>query len=125
MRSGKGSPRLFPPVRLYRPSETNRPPLTNIRHRKHPRHAGPVDPVLIGSAVVTGKPVFPVASMSTPFGRAARVEVGPQVRLRVRRRGPLAELELAELTQRHIQRLIDGLGGLHTGVAPIDWLAEG
>ena len=63
--------------------------------------------------------------MSTPFGRTARVEVGPQVRPRRKRRGPLAELELAELTQLSIQRLIDGLGGLHTGVAPIDWLAEG
>lgn len=92
---------------------------------RDPRHAGPVDPALIGTAVVSGVPVYPVASMSTPFGRTARVEVGPQVRLRRKRRGPLAELELAELTQRHIQRMIDGLGGLHTGVTPIDWLAEG
>ena len=99
--------------------------IVSAQGTRDPRHAGAVDPTLIGSAVVTGKPVFPVASMSTPFGRAARVEVGPQVRPRVRRRGPLAELELAELAQRHIQRLIDGLGGLHTGVAPIDWLAEG
>ncbi|MEY2581572.1 MAG: hypothetical protein QOE09_1421 [Ilumatobacteraceae bacterium] len=92
---------------------------------RNPRHAGPIDPLLIGCAVTTGSPVYPVASMSTPFGRTTRVEVGPQVRPRRKRRGPLAELELAELTQRHIQRLIDGLGGLHTGVAPIDWLAEG
>ena len=99
--------------------------IVSAQGTRDPRHAGAVDPNLIGSAVVTGKPVFPVASMSTPFGRAARVEVGPQVRPRVRRRGPLAELELAELTQRHVQRLIDSLGGLHTGVAPIDWLAEG
>ena len=99
--------------------------IASAKGTRDPRHAGAVDPALIGSAVVTGTPVFPVASMSTPFGRAARVEVGPQVRPRVKRRGPLAELELAELTQRHIQRLIDGLGGLHTGVTPIDWLAEG
>jgi hypothetical protein len=92
---------------------------------RNPRHAGPVDAALIGTAVVSDVPVYPVASISTPFGRTARVEVGPQVRPRRRRRGPLAELELAEQTQRHIQRLIDGLGGLHTGVAPIDWLAEG
>lgn len=92
---------------------------------RNPRHAGPIDPALIGAAVISGTPVYPVASMSTPFGRSARVEVGPQVRPARKRRGPLAELELAELTQRHIQRLIDGLGGLHTGVAPIDWLAEG
>jgi hypothetical protein len=92
---------------------------------RNPRHAGPIDPALIGAAVVSGTPVYPVASMSTPFGRTARVEVGPQVRPTRKRRGPLADFELAELTQRHIQRLIDGLGGLHTGVAPIDWLAEG
>jgi hypothetical protein len=91
----------------------------------NPRHAGPVDHALIGTAVVSGTPVYPVASMSTPLRRTTRVEVGPQVRPRRKRRGPLAELELADLTQRHIQRVIDGLGGLHTGLAPIDWLAEG
>ena len=92
---------------------------------RSPRHAGRVDPRLVGAAVLNRTPVFPVASMSSAVGRAARVEVGPQVRSRRRRRGPLAELELSELTQRHIQRMLDGLGGLQTGVAPIDWLAEG
>lgn len=90
-----------------------------------PRHAGSIDHTLIGAAVTSGAPVFPVASMSSWFGRAARVEVGPQVRPHRKRRGPLAELELADVTQKHIQRMLDGLGGLHTGVAPIDWLAEG
>jgi hypothetical protein len=99
--------------------------VVSAKGTRNPRHAGPVDPALIGAAVISGTPVYPVASMSTPFGRTARVEVGPQVRPGRKRRGPLAEFELAELTQRHIQRLIDGLGGLHTGVAPIDWLAEG
>jgi hypothetical protein len=99
--------------------------VVSARGTRDPRHAGPVDPALVGTAVVSDVPVYPIASMSTPFGRTARVEVGPQVRLRRKRRGPLAELELAELTQRHIQRMIDGLGGLHIGVAPIDWLAEG
>ena len=99
--------------------------VVSTRGTRNPRHAGPVDPALIGTAVVTGTPVFPVASMSSPIGRAARVEVGPQIRPQRKRRGPLAELELAEITQRHIQRLLDGLGGMHTGVAPVDWLAEG
>lgn len=94
-------------------------------HTSNPRHAGAVDHELVGAAVTTGSPVFPVASMSSLFGRGARVEVGPQVRPHRKRRGPLAELELADVTQRHLQRLLDGLGGLHTGVAPIDWLAEG
>ena len=91
----------------------------------NPRHAGAIDHAMISSAVTSGRPVFPVASISTPFTRTARVEVGPPVRPHRKRRGPLADLELADLTQRHIQRMLDGLGGLHTGVAPIDWLAEG
>jgi hypothetical protein len=99
--------------------------VVSAKSTRDPRHAGPVDPALIRTAIVSGTAVYPVASMSTPFGRTARVEVGAAVRPRQKRRGPLAELELAEHTQLSIQRLIDGLGGLHTGVAPIDWLAEG
>ena len=99
--------------------------VVSTRGTRNPRHAGPVDPALIATAVVTGTPVFPVASMSSPMGRAARVEVGPQIRPQRKRRGSLAELELAEIAQRHIQRLLDGLGGMHTGVTPVDWLAEG
>jgi hypothetical protein len=99
--------------------------VVSTRGTRNPRHAGAIDPALIGTAVSAGTPVFPVASMSSPIGRAARVEVGPQMRPNRKRRGPLTELELAEVTQRHIQRLLDGLGGLHTGVAAVDWLAEG
>jgi 1-acyl-sn-glycerol-3-phosphate acyltransferase len=99
--------------------------VVSARGTRNPRHAGAVDPALIGTAVSTSTPVFPVASMSSPIGRAARVEVGAQMRPTRKRRGPLAELELADVTQRHIQRLLDGFGGLHTGVAPVDWMAEG
>ena len=99
--------------------------VVSTRGTRNPRHAGAVDPALIATAVVTGAPVFPVASLSSPMGRAARVEVGAQIRPQHKRRGSLAELELAEVAQRHIQRLLDGLGGLRTGVAPVDWLAEG
>lgn len=99
--------------------------VVSAKGTRDPRHAGVVDPKLVATAIASHTPVYPVASISSLFGRAARVEVGPVVRPRRKRRGPLADLELAELTQLHIQRLIDGLGGLHTGVAPIDWLAEG
>jgi 1-acyl-sn-glycerol-3-phosphate acyltransferase len=91
----------------------------------HPRHAGAIDHRLLAAAVLAKAPVFPVASMSSVVGRAARVEIGPQLRPRHKRRGPLAEVELAEMAQQHIQRLLDGLGGMQTGMAPIDWLAEG
>lgn len=91
----------------------------------HRRHAGKVAHELVGQAVMAGVPVFPVATMSSTIGRAARVEVGPQVRPRRKRRGPLAEVELAEQVQHHLQRMLDGFGGTQTGVAPLDWLAEG
>ena len=91
----------------------------------HPRNAGKVPHELVGPAVVAGVPVFPVATMSSTVGRAARVEIGPAVRARRKRRGPLAEVELADQVQHHLQRMLDGFGGVQTGVAPIDWLAEG
>ena len=92
----------------------------------HARHAGEVDHTLVGAAVMAGAPVFPVATMSSSISRTARAEVGPQVRPRRKRRGPLAEVELAEQVQHHVQRMLDGFGGMQTGVAPLDWLtAEG
>ena len=95
------------------------------RATSHPRHAGPVDHELIGAAITTGVAVIPVASMSSVMGRAARAEVGAAIRPRRKRRGPLADLEVAEAVQRHLQKMLDELGGVHTGMAPIDWLAEG
>lgn len=92
---------------------------------RHPRHAGAVDVPMVGAAVLAGAAVHPVASMSSPIGRSARVQVGPAVRARTKRRGPLAEVEVAEATQHHLQRLLDELGGMQTGMAPLDWLGEG
>ena len=91
----------------------------------HPRHAGTVDHELVGSAVRAGVRVLPVASMSSVFGRAARADVGPAVRPRRARRGPLAEVELAESVQRQLQKMLDEFGGVQTGVGAVDWLAEG
>jgi hypothetical protein len=92
---------------------------------RHPRHAGTVDVSMVGAAVMAGVGVHPVASMSSPIGRSARVQVGAAVRPRTKRRGPLAEVEIAEATQQHLQRLLDELGGVQTGMAPLDWLGEG
>ena len=90
----------------------------------HPRLAGSVDHRLVAGAVLARVPVLPVATMSTPIGRAARVEVGAPVLAPRRRRGPLAEVELADEVQRRLQKMLDELGGLRTGVGPIDWLGE-
>jgi len=91
----------------------------------HPRHAGSVDPLIVGAAVTTRSAVLPVASMSTLLNRSARAEIGPVVTARTKRRGPLAEIELAETVQRRLQTMLDELGGAQTGVAPIVWLGEG
>ena len=91
----------------------------------HPRHAGVVDHEIVGAAVMSGVHVFPVASMSARLGRSARADVGPMVRNRHNRRGPLAEVELSEAVQRSLQKMLDEFGGTYTGVAPIDWLGEG
>jgi hypothetical protein len=99
--------------------------LISCQPTNHARHAGTIDHHLVGAAVVAGVPVFPVATMSSAVSRTARAEVGPQVRPRRKRRGPLAEVELAEQVQHHLQRMLDGFGGVQTGVAPLDWLAEG
>jgi hypothetical protein len=92
---------------------------------RHPRHAGAVDPALIAMAAATGSPVFPVASMSSPLGRSARVEVAAAVRPKRKRRGPLGDIELAEAVQHQLQKVLDGLGGMRTGWSAIDYLGEG
>ncbi len=87
----------------------------------HPRRVGRVDHRLIAAAVATSSAVFPAATASSPWGRSARIELGPAVRPGRRRRGPLTELELADQVERRIQRLLDEFGGTQTGT-PLDWL---
>ena len=86
-----------------------------------PRRVGTVDHRLIGSALAAGAAVLPAASTSSPFGRMARVELAGPVRPPRKRRGPLAELELADEIQRRIASLLDELGDIGTGT-PLDWL---
>lgn len=74
------------------------------------RAVGEIDHHLVGAAVATGAPVLPAATMSAPLRRGARVEIGPRIRPARRRRGPLAELELADQARAAIADLLDGLG---------------
>lgn len=87
----------------------------------HPRRVGRVDHRLIGAAVATRTAVFPAVTASSPWGRSARIEIGPVARPTKRRRGPLIELELADLVEQRIQRMLDELGGAQTGTV-LDWL---
>ena len=88
------------------------------------RHAGAVDHALLAAAGATGVAVHPVATLSSRLARSARVTIGPAMRPRRGRRGPLAEVELAEDVQRAIQRMLDGLGLIRTGNTVIDLMAR-
>jgi hypothetical protein len=87
----------------------------------HPRRVGRVDHRLIGAAVATKAAVFPAATASSPWSRSSRIEVGTAMRPGRRRRGPLIELELADMVEQRIQRILDEFGGTRTGT-PLDWL---
>lgn len=99
--------------------------LISAEGTSHHRQAGVVPHELVAPAVIAKVPVFPVVAMSSFIGRSARVDVGAAVRQRHKRRGPLDEVELAEQVQHHLQRMLDGYGGVQSGFGPIDWLAEG
>ena len=91
----------------------------------NPRYAGVVDHALVAAAVRENVPVHVAATLSTMISRQARVEVAGALRSRKKRRGPLAEVELAEHAQRRLQDLLDEMGGARTGVPGLGWLGEG
>jgi hypothetical protein len=88
------------------------------------RRAGWIDHRLVGAAVAARVRVLPAATVSVPMRRNARVEIGAPVRLGRKRRGPLEELETADLLQNRIDALLHELGGTLTGT-PLDWLPSG
>lgn len=88
------------------------------------RDTGHVDHRIVGAATVAKATVIPAASLSVPFRRGARVEIGAPIRLSRKRRGPLDELETADALESHLDALLDELGGSLTGT-PLDWLPLG
>lgn len=93
-------------------------------HAATNQRSGLIDHRLVGAAVAAKVRILPAAAVSVPTRRNARVEIGPPVRLRHRRRGPLEELETADLLQNRIDDLLDEVGGTLTGT-PLDWLPSG
>lgn len=73
--------------------------------------AGTVPPAYVDAARRARVPIHPVAVLGGPFGRRVRVEVGPAVRPRLDRRGPLAAAELADRVEGHLQRRLDEIAG--------------
>jgi hypothetical protein len=92
-------------------------------HHYTNRECGIIDHRLVGAAVAAKARVLPAATASVPGRSNARVEIGAALR-KPRRRGPLAELELADHLQQRIDEILDELGGTLTGT-PLDWLTGG
>lgn len=88
---------------------------------RSPRRVGVVDHAIVGAALLAGVKVFPAATSSSPFGRRARVEIGTAMRAPKHRRGPLAELEMADDLRIAVHDLLTELGDITTGT-PLDWL---
>jgi hypothetical protein len=82
---------------------------------------GTIDHRLVGAAVAAGVRVLPAATASGPLRRSSRVEIGPAVRIAKKRRGPLAELETADLLHARIEAMLDEMDDAGTGT-PLDWL---
>ncbi len=95
--------------------------IMGAEHNERLRRVGRVDHALVGAALAAGVQVFPAATSSSPIGRAARLEIGAPSRSPRRRRGPLAELELADQVARDIELLLAEMGEIRTGT-PLDWL---
>lgn len=89
-----------------------------------PRRVGAIDHRVIGAAVRTKTPVFPASVTVSPIGRSARIEIGAAVRPPHRRRGPFAELELADLLEAALTDQLDTSGPPRTGT-PLDWIPVG
>lgn len=89
---------------------------TRTNHR-----SGPIDPLMIRAALAAGVSILPTAAASSPVRRSARVEIGAPAKLRTRRRGPLAEYELAEVVQARIDALLAEFATTLTGT-PFDLL---
>ncbi len=73
-----------------------------------PHHVGVVDHDLVGAAVAAKVPVFPAATASSSLQRSARLQIGAPIAVNRRRRGPLAELELADDLAISIGAILDG-----------------
>ncbi len=90
-------------------------------HNERTRRVGRVDHALVGAALAAGVLVYPAATVSSPIGRNARLEIGTASRSPRKRKGPLAELELADAVAHDIELLLSEMGEIRTGT-PLDWL---
>lgn len=81
---------------------------------------GRIDHEFVGAALEAGVRIIPCATLSSPNGREARVELGAPVRRARRRRGPLEAVEVADVVRARIDDLLVEAGATGAGT-PLDW----
>ncbi len=74
------------------------------------RTAGTLAHEMLQPAVLGRHAVLPAAVVTSPWRRAARLRLGAPVRLNAKRRGPLAEVELVDTLNAHVQQMLDEMG---------------
>lgn len=87
-----------------------------------PWKVGAVDYRLVEPAIRQRLPIHAAAVITAPLRRAARIEITRPLAVNRRRRGPLAEIEMANGIRRRLEGLIGEVGGARTGT-PLDWIA--
>ncbi|MGD9701925.1 MAG: hypothetical protein AB7Q42_24405 [Acidimicrobiia bacterium] len=75
------------------------------------RRAGAVPADLVEAAWRRHVPLHPVAVLSSPLDRRARIEIGTPVTTKRRRQGPLGPTELADAARGALQKLLDETAG--------------
>lgn len=77
------------------------------------RHAGRVDATLVAPAIRERVPVHVAATTSSSTTRQVGIEISPALRVQRARRGPLAEVELADYARRRLQDMLTGPRRMH------------
>lgn len=85
------------------------------------RKVGTCDAHVLAPAVEQRVPVFPAGVAMSETSRTGRIEITPAVMSGARRRGPLAEVELARRVELAVGEVLHTFGGARTGT-PLDWL---
>lgn len=71
------------------------------------RHAGRIDPTFVAAAIRERAPIHVGATTGSLTSRHVHVDISAAVTGGRARRGPLAEIELAEIARRRLQDLLD------------------
>jgi hypothetical protein len=85
------------------------------------RRVGTIDPVLLEPAGTREVPVFPAAVTASDTSRSARIEIAEAIATPRRRRGSLAEVELARRVEARVGELLAGFADARSPFDRLPW----